>query len=60
MITEISLDKVPPEMLEAAKLLEEGPVLIVYRDGNAIRMETEQGEDPYVWRDSAWTAMTAA
>ena len=30
------------------------------RDGNVIRMETEDGDDPYVWRNSTniWQPMT--
>lgn len=59
-ITEIPLKQVPQDMLEAARLLNEGPVLIVYRDGTAVRMETEQGEDPYIWRGSTWVPMLAA
>ncbi len=44
-------------MVEAAARLNEGPILIVYRDGSAIRMETDQGDDPYVWRGGAWARM---
>ena len=47
------------EMLMRASALGTGKVLVVYRDGNAIRMETENGEDPYVWRDGRWRPMRA-
>jgi len=38
------------EMKQAATLLRQGPLIYVYLDGQAIRAETEFGEDPYVWR----------
>lgn len=47
------------EQQAAAEKLREGKVLIAYRDGNAIRMETEYGRDPYVWRDG-WRRMRSA
>lgn len=46
-----------PEMQKAAEQLGQGPLLVVYRDGNAIRCETEHGFDPYVWRDGTWRPM---
>lgn len=45
------------EMMAAAQSLGEGPVLVVCRDGNAIRMETENGDGPYVWRGYCWRTM---
>jgi len=45
------------KMSEKAKALNEGRILIVYKDGHAIRMETENGDDPYVWRDNEWRRM---
>lgn len=47
------------EQQAAAALLKEGDVVFSYRDGNSIRMETEMGRDPYVWRDGAWRRMRA-
>lgn len=37
-------------MVEKAKDLRTGKILIVYLDHHAIRMETARGKDPYVWR----------
>jgi hypothetical protein len=54
----VELSIVPEEMKSAAKALNEGELLIVYRDGNTIRCETEYGDDPYVWRDDRWAVMT--
>lgn len=45
------------EMIEAAAKLNEGPIMIVYRDYNTIRMETEKGEDTFVWRGGKWKRM---
>lgn len=45
------------EMIQQAGLLNEGPILIVYKDDNAIRMETRDGNDPYVWRGGKWCRM---
>ncbi len=35
-----------------------GKVIFAYNDKGQIRMETERGRDPYVWRDGDWRAMT--
>ena len=45
------------EMVIQADLLLEGPILIIYKDQNDIRMETIDGIDPYVWRDNKWRKM---
>jgi hypothetical protein len=45
-------------MLKEAETLGEGQVLISYLDGTSIRMETEEGEDPYVWRQDHWQPMS--
>lgn len=44
-------------MLEEAKKLQEELVLVAYKDHKIIRMETEYGKDPYVWRGGQWKAM---
>ncbi len=56
-MNEISPTKV---MVEQAELLKEGKILIVYRDFNTIRMETESGQNPYVWRSGCWKPMIEA
>lgn len=45
------------EMIDAAKKLHTGRLIFVYKDGNTIRAETENGLDPYVWRNGQWRAM---
>lgn len=45
------------EMVNAAKELKTGAIMIVYKDDNAIRMETLSGENPYVWRGEKWRVM---
>lgn len=45
------------EMVIRADELNEGGIMIVYKDHNAIRMETMDGEDPFVWRNSNWRRM---
>lgn len=45
------------EMIKAASLLNEGPVILWYKDGSQIRMETREGDDPYVWRGGKWVRM---
>jgi len=40
-----------------ARALNEGAILIAYRDGSVLRMETAKGVDPYVWRENQWRAM---
>jgi hypothetical protein len=42
---------------EAAASLGEGAVIYAYKDGNAVRMETERGNDPWVWRGGEWRRM---
>ena len=42
---------------KAAENLKEGAILAAYRDDNSIRMETKNGENPYVWRENNWRAM---
>ena len=44
-------------MIMAAKDLNEGEILIVYLDENCVRMETKEGNDPYVWRNNKWVRM---
>lgn len=44
-------------MVKKAKELSEGEILIVYKDHNSIRMETEEGLSTYVWRDNNWRRM---
>jgi hypothetical protein len=40
----------PSKLMEKeAEKLKEGKILIIYKDHSAIRMETEFGEDPFVW-----------
>ena len=53
------MTKITPttQMIAAAKQLNTGPIIYTYRDGNAVRMETEYGDDPYVWRRDRWRAM---
>lgn len=47
-----------PEMLKSALALHEGVIETVYVDVTAIRMETELGDTPYVWRQGKWKSMT--
>ena len=49
--------KLATEQQQAAIKLNEGKVIFSYKDGNTIRMETENGEDPYVWRNGEWRRM---
>lgn len=51
------LENITKLMQEKAKALKEGKILIVYKDGTCIRMETERGVDPYVWRKGNWRKM---
>lgn len=53
----IEIKNIPNAMRKEAVKLKEGPLLIVYKDGNSIRCETEKGEDPYVWRNNKWHCM---
>jgi hypothetical protein len=53
----IEVKTIPSAMRKAAACLKEGPLLIVYKDGNTVRCETEKGEDPYVWRKGRWCKM---
>jgi len=48
---------VPRQMKDAAQKQNLGKILVVYNDAGAIRMETEDGEDPYVWRKGRWKPM---
>jgi hypothetical protein len=41
---------------EAAKL-KIGKIIVCYKDNNAIRIETDKGNDPYVWRNNTWIRM---
>ena len=50
--------KLTEEQNKAAVALNEGEVLCAYRDGNTIRMETKEGEDPFVWRNGKWRRMS--
>jgi len=53
------LNKLPPALVLAAAKLRQGPIICSYRDGRAIRMETRDGINPYVWRgrNSRWQIM---
>lgn len=42
------------EQIMAAKRLNEGLVIASYNDNGRIRIETEDGINPYVWRDGRW------
>ena len=44
-------------MVEAAKSLGTGEILVVYQDDKSIRMETELN-GPYVWRQGRWRIMS--
>lgn len=44
-------------MRTAALRLNTGPLVYVYQDGTAIRCETADGIDPYVWRGDHWQRM---
>lgn len=48
--------KATPAMIEAAKSLKTGEILVVYQDFRRIRMETELN-GPYVWRNGRWRLM---
>lgn len=56
-MTDIQEIEPTEEMVEAARLLKTGKIIYCYRDGTSIRMETENGRDPYVWRDNEWRPM---
>lgn len=45
------------EQIIEAKRLNEGLIIVSYNDNGRIRMETEDGLDPYVWRDGRWVPM---
>lgn len=49
--------KPTPQMIEAAKSLKMGEILVVYQDDKCVRMETELN-GPYVWRNQRWKLMT--
>lgn len=55
----VSFQEMSPSKLmeKEAEKLKEGMILIVYKDHSAIRMETEFGEDPFVWRNNSWRRM---
>ena len=53
----IEIKTIPNVMRKAAERLREGSLLVVYKDGNRIRCETERGDDPYVWRKGRWNKM---
>jgi len=46
-----------PDWIVKAKDLNEGGILSVYEDNGRIRMETVNGDDPYVWRNNKWIPM---
>ncbi len=53
-MTEVRLT---PEQDAQATSLGEGKIVFACLDGTAVRMETEGGESPYVWRDGNWRVM---
>jgi len=54
---ELDEKEIPAEMLLKARALKEGKILSVYEDRGVIRMETEEGENTYVWRNNTWREM---
>lgn len=54
-LTEIK--KLPQQMLAQARTLQTGAVIFAYKDGTAVRMETENGRHTYVWRRNGWKQM---
>jgi len=49
--------KLTEQQKKAAHTLLEGDVIFAYLDGTAIRMETDLGQDPYVWHNDKWVPM---
>lgn len=45
------------EMIKESLKLNTGSIMVVYKDHNTIRMETELGMNPYVWRNNTWREM---
>ncbi len=56
-MNDLMIEGLAPAMIVAAEKLQEGGILFVYQDDEAIRMETVEGEDPYVWRYDTWVPM---
>lgn len=54
MVKKIQLAK---RMIEQAERQDLGKIIFAYKDGNIIRMETENGEHPFVWRKETWREM---
>lgn len=46
-----------PEQHVGVSLLGTGPCIFAYLDGGCVRMETEFGRSPYVWRHGRWVEM---
>ena len=54
---QLKVSSLTSEQKRAAEELNEGDVIFLYKDKTSLRMETEDGEDPYVWRNNNWIAM---
>jgi len=55
----MNLRQILPSLLmkKKAEDLNEGRLLIVYKDGSSVRAETENGQNTYVWRNEEWHPM---
>ena len=51
------IKNIPHRMIEAAEKLNTGEIIFCYRDCGAIRMETEMGRNPYIWKNGKWKEM---
>lgn len=56
-VREVAFEALPVRIRKAASALNEGAIIFVYHDGPALRMETERGVNPYVWRGGNWQPM---
>lgn len=54
---ELNISELSSQMINEAVKLGTGKILCAYRDGTSVRLETENGENPYVWRDGRWREM---
>ena len=54
---ELNIKDLPEIMILESMKLKEGPIVFAYDDNGNIRMETEHGEDPFVWRRDHWQRM---
>lgn len=54
---QLKVSSLTKDQKRAAEELNEGDVIFFYKDATSLRIETEDGEDPYVWRNGNWVKM---